>query len=171
MIDHVLQAPGRATVSGATSHVLPSGFSAMRTARLHHPLQRHVAGGEVPGVVALVHHAGRVHLETLGMMAFGSDTPVRRNTIFRLASTTKPITAVAAMTLVEECRLRLDDPLGDPSLQVVRVLLQVRPDRLEHLMHRLMELLLSRILDVDALHEAREGVHHLLLLGGTGFGP
>src|SRR6188472_473333 len=113
MIDHVLHAPGRATVSGATSHLLPAGFSAMRTARLHLALQRHVDDGEVPGIVALVRHAGREHVETLGTMAFGSETPVRRDTIFRLASTTKPITAVAAMILVEECRLRLDDPLDN----------------------------------------------------------
>jgi len=57
-------------------------------------------------------------------MAFDCDTPVRRDTIFRLASTTKPITAVAAMTLVEECRLRLDDPLDEwlPELRAGRVL-------------------------------------------------
>ncbi|HET7470266.1 MAG TPA: serine hydrolase domain-containing protein [Gemmatimonadales bacterium] len=96
----------------------------MRTARLHLALQRHLDSGEVPGIVALVHHAGREHVETLGTMAFGSDTPVRRNTIFRLASTTKPITAVAGMILVEECRLRLDDPLDDwlPELRSRRVL-------------------------------------------------
>lgn len=124
MIDHVLHAPGRATVSGATSHLLPAGFSAMRTARLHLALQRRVDDGEVPGIVALVRHAGREHVETLGTMAFGSETPVGRDTIFRLASTTKPITAVAAMILVEECRLRLDDPLDDwlPELRSRRVL-------------------------------------------------
>jgi CubicO group peptidase (beta-lactamase class C family) len=57
-------------------------------------------------------------------MAFDRDTPVRRDSIFRLASTTKPITAVAAMTLVEECRLRLDDPLDEwlPELRDGRVL-------------------------------------------------
>ena len=124
MIDHVLHAPGRATVSGATSHLLPAGFSAMRTARLHLAHQRRVDDGEVPGIVALVRHAGREHVETLGTMAFGSETPVGRDTIFRLASTTKPITAVAAMILVEECRLRLDDPLDDwlPELRSRRVL-------------------------------------------------
>jgi CubicO group peptidase (beta-lactamase class C family) len=89
------------------------GFSSARTARMHAALQRHVDSGQVPGVVALVHRKGREHLETLGTMAFGSDVPVRRDTIFRLASTTKPITAVGAMTLVEECRVRLDDPVDE----------------------------------------------------------
>ena len=57
-------------------------------------------------------------------MAFDSDVPMRRDTIFRLASMTKPITAVGAMILVEECRLRLDDPVDEwlPELKDRRVL-------------------------------------------------
>jgi CubicO group peptidase (beta-lactamase class C family) len=124
MIDQVVQTRSRAAVSGGPPQVLPAGFSATRLARLHRALQRHVDSGEVPGVVALVDHAGREHVETLGTVAYGSELPLRRDTIFRLASTTKPITAVAAMTLVEECRLRLDDPLDDwlPELRCRRVL-------------------------------------------------
>jgi CubicO group peptidase (beta-lactamase class C family) len=124
MIDHVLQTPSRAVAPGGTPHLLPSGFSAMRTARLRLALQRHVDSEAVPGVVALAYHAGREQVEALGTMAFDRDTPVRRDSIFRLASTTKPITAVAAMTLVEECRLRLDDPLDEwlPELRDRRVL-------------------------------------------------
>jgi len=100
------------------------GFSPARLARLHAALQRHVDSGQIPGLVALVHHRGREHVETLGTTAFGGDAPMRRDTIFRLASTTKPITAVAAMILVEECRLRLDDPVDDwlPELGSRRVL-------------------------------------------------
>jgi CubicO group peptidase (beta-lactamase class C family) len=87
-------------------------------------LARHVEGGHTPGLVALVHQRGREHVETIGTMAFGSDVKMERNTIFRLASTTKPITAVGAMILVEECRLRLDDPVDDwlPELASRRVL-------------------------------------------------
>ena len=47
---------------------------------------------------------GREHVEAIGTMAFDSNVPMRRDTIFRLASTTKPITAVGAMILVEECK-------------------------------------------------------------------
>ncbi len=104
---------------------MPSGgFSGTRVARMHAALQRHVESGEVPGVVALVWQAGREHVETIGTMAFGSDVPVRRDTLFRLASTTKPITAAGAMILVEECRLRLDDPVDEwlPELSDRRVL-------------------------------------------------
>jgi CubicO group peptidase (beta-lactamase class C family) len=78
---------------------------------MHTALRRHVDRGVLPGLVALVHHRGREHVEAIGTQAFGSDVPMRRNTIFRLASMTKPITAVGTMILVEECKLRLDDPV------------------------------------------------------------
>ena len=57
-------------------------------------------------------------------MTGGSGDPIRRDTIFRIASMTKPITAAAAMILVEECRLRLDDPVDRllPELAERRVL-------------------------------------------------
>jgi CubicO group peptidase (beta-lactamase class C family) len=58
------------------------------------------------GLVALVSRDHDVQVETIGAMAFGSPAPMERDTIFRIASITKPITAVAAMILVEECRLR-----------------------------------------------------------------
>jgi hypothetical protein len=48
-----------------------------------------------------------VHVETLGTMSFGDPAPMKRDTIFRIASLAKPITAVAAMMLVGECKLRL----------------------------------------------------------------
>jgi CubicO group peptidase (beta-lactamase class C family) len=86
-------------------------FSPTRLARMHAALQRHVDSGVLPGLVALVSHRGREHVEAIGTMAFGGDVPMRRDTIFRLASMTKPVTAVGAMILVEECRLRLDDPV------------------------------------------------------------
>ena len=65
--------------------------------RLHEALLRHIESGEVPGVVALVHHRGRTHVETLGTMGFETAEPMQRDTIFRLASTTKPITAAATI--------------------------------------------------------------------------
>jgi CubicO group peptidase (beta-lactamase class C family) len=88
-------------------------FAPVRLARMHAALRRHVESGQIPGLVALVDHRGREYVETIGTMAFDSNVPVRRDTIFRLASTTKPITAVGAMTLVEECRVRLDDPVDE----------------------------------------------------------
>jgi CubicO group peptidase (beta-lactamase class C family) len=123
MPNQLLQTASRAKAKPAPA-APTGGFSSARTARMQAALQRHVDSGQVPGVVALVHQKGREHLETLGTMAFGSDVPMRRDTIFRLASTTKPITAVGAMTLVEECRIRLDDPVDEwlPELRNRRVL-------------------------------------------------
>ena len=87
------------------------GFSAARIERLRAALRRHVGSGALPGFVAAVHHRGREIVDAVGTQAFGGDAPMNRDTIFRLASMTKPITAVAAMILVEECRIRLDDPV------------------------------------------------------------
>jgi len=106
------------------SAINSNSFPPRRLARMQAILRRHVEGGGVPGVVALVHQRGREHVEVIGTMGFDSNLPVRRDTIFRLASTTKPITAVGAMTLVEECKVRLDDPVDEwlPELRNRRVL-------------------------------------------------
>ena len=101
-----------------------SDFSSVRLARMQATLRRHLDEDQIPGLVALVHHRGREHVETIGTMALGGDVPMRCDTIFRLASMTKPVTAVGAMILVEECKLRLDDPVDDwlPELADRRVL-------------------------------------------------
>ncbi len=69
----------------------------------------------MPGLVTLVSRRGEVHVDAIGTKAIGGNEPMRRDTIFRVASLTKPITAAAAMVLVEEAKLRLDDPV-DPWL-------------------------------------------------------
>lgn len=86
------------------------GLSKTRLQRLHDVLARHVETGGVPGLVAVVARRGAVHVETLGVKELGG-AAVARDTIFRIASMTKPIASAAAMILVEECRLRLDDPV------------------------------------------------------------
>ena len=95
-----------------------------RRDRMRAAMRRHVESGHTPGVVTLVHHRGREHVEAIGTMAFDSTVPMRRDTIFRLASMTKPITAVGAMILVEECKVRLDDPVDEwlPELRDRKVL-------------------------------------------------
>jgi CubicO group peptidase (beta-lactamase class C family) len=70
----------------------------------------HVESGDIPGLVTLVSRRGETHVDTIGNIAIGG-APMARDTIFRITSMTKPVTAVAAMILVEECRLRLDDPV------------------------------------------------------------
>jgi CubicO group peptidase (beta-lactamase class C family) len=89
-------------------------LSRSRLARMHDVMVGHVQGGDVPGIVTLVSRRGEVHVDALGTLAAGGEgAPVQRDTIFRIASITKPIVAVAAMILVEECRLRLDGPVDD----------------------------------------------------------
>ncbi|MEV0608716.1 serine hydrolase domain-containing protein [Polymorphospora rubra] len=104
-----------------------AGLSANRLGRLRRVLTGHVECGTVPGLVALVSRRDEVHVEAVGTTAVDGDTPMRRDTIFRITSMTKPVTAVAAMILVEECVLRLDDPVDRwlPELADRRVLNRV----------------------------------------------
>jgi CubicO group peptidase (beta-lactamase class C family) len=88
-----------------------SGLSKARLERMHDVMAGYVDRGKVPGLVALVSRAGELRVDALGSLAVGGQSPVQRDTIFRIASMTKPITAAAAMILVEECRLRLDEPV------------------------------------------------------------
>src|SRR5215831_19348314 len=89
----------------------PAGLSKTRVGRLHDVMAGFVERGEVPGLVAPVSRRGETYVEALGVKALGGSDRVERDTILRIASMTKPITAAAAMILVEECRLRLDDPV------------------------------------------------------------
>lgn len=84
----------------------------------------YVERGEIPGLVTLVNRRGEVHVEAVGELTLGRGEPVRRDSIFRIASMSKPVVAAAAMILVEECRLRLDEPVDGllPELAGRRVL-------------------------------------------------
>jgi CubicO group peptidase (beta-lactamase class C family) len=99
-------------------------LSKPRLERLHHVLSGYIHRGDIPGIVALMSCRGDVHVETLGTMSMGHPAPMKRDTIFRIASLSKPITAVAAMILIEECKLRLDDSIEPwlPELANRRVL-------------------------------------------------
>lgn len=102
-------------------------FSKPRLARLRASMSGYVERGELPGLVMLLSRRGATHVDALGQYALGDaegNRPMRRNTIFRIASMTKPVTAVAALILVEEGRLRLDDPIDRwlPELANRRVL-------------------------------------------------
>jgi CubicO group peptidase (beta-lactamase class C family) len=65
----------------------------------------------VPGLVTLVSRWGEVYVDAIGTKALEDPTPMRHDTIFRISSMTKPITAAATMILVEECNVRLDEPV------------------------------------------------------------
>jgi CubicO group peptidase (beta-lactamase class C family) len=94
--------------------VTTGGFSLKRLVRVRDLLARHVEAGYAPGAVAVLARHGEVHIEATGTLAFegaGSKTPMAADTICRLGSMTKPFVAACAMTLVEDCTLRLDDPV------------------------------------------------------------
>ena len=87
-----------------------SEFSKARQDQMHDVMAGHVERGDVPGLVTLVSRRGEVHVDAIGRLAFDGP-PMARNSIFRITSMTKPVTAVAAMILVEEGKLQLDDPV------------------------------------------------------------
>jgi len=102
-----------------------SGLSKTGLDRLHELMTGHVEHGGVPGVVTVVSRRGEVHVDAVGTKAAGgAGGPVQRDTIFRISSMTKPVAAVAAMILVEEGRLRLDEPVDSwlPELTDRKVL-------------------------------------------------
>src|SRR5258708_31768182 len=86
-------------------------LSKARVGRMHDVMAGYVERGEVPGIVTLVSRRGEVHVDAIGMKAVGGSDPMRRDTIIRISSMTKPITAAATMILVEECKVRLDEPV------------------------------------------------------------
>src|SRR5215204_3651679 len=100
------------------------GFSGARLGGMHDVMTGHVQRGLVPGIVTLVSRRDEVHVDAIGTKEFGGSDPMRRDTIFRIASVTKPIVAAAAMILVEQCVLRLDEPVDQwlPELADRRVL-------------------------------------------------
>jgi hypothetical protein len=75
-------------------------MSEARLARMHEVVACHVARSTVPGMLTLVRVRGEVHVEAIGMLASDGSEAMRRETIFRIASATKPIVAAAAMILV-----------------------------------------------------------------------
>ena len=74
-------------------------------------LERHVGRGSVPGAVGLVARDGRVEVQAAGSADAEGSAPMDRDSIFRIASLTKPVIAAAAMMLVEDGRIALDDPV------------------------------------------------------------
>jgi CubicO group peptidase (beta-lactamase class C family) len=101
------------------------GLSKAGLARLDDVLTRHTTEGGVDGLVWGVARRGEQQVGWAGSRNPDGDGAVGEDTIFRIASMTKPVVAVAALLLVEDCTLRLDDPVDDllPELadrQVIR---------------------------------------------------
>jgi CubicO group peptidase (beta-lactamase class C family) len=94
--------------------------------RLHGVMAGYVERGDLPGLVLLVSRRGEIHTDAIGRLAFDG-SPMKRDSIFRITSMTKPVTAAAAMMLVEEGSIGLDDPVDRwlPELANRKVLLTI----------------------------------------------
>ncbi|HEY3697113.1 serine hydrolase domain-containing protein [Phenylobacterium sp.] len=102
-----------------------SGLSKQRLARLDAAMQRFVDEGNFAGVLSLVWRRGEVaHVHPAGWRDLAGRVPMQRDTIFRIASMTKPVVSAAVLVLVEEGRLRLADPVARwlPEVADARVL-------------------------------------------------
>ncbi|MGW1957255.1 serine hydrolase domain-containing protein [Streptomyces sp. NPDC001920] len=89
-----------------------AGLDAKALDRLDQHFAHHVDEGRLPGYLVALARGGRVaHLATYGHRDLAAGLPVEADTLWRIYSMTKPVTAVAALLLVEEGRLSLDDPL------------------------------------------------------------
>src|SRR3970040_1573208 len=130
-----MRSSGRAHVIGiaialpwcaAAQNVDPEdvGLSEERLERIGELVARHVEAGDITGAVTLVAANGRIaHLEAHGMMDIASDKTMTEDAIFRIASMSKPVGAVAILMLIEEGKVRLDDPVSRfiPSYENMQV--------------------------------------------------
>jgi CubicO group peptidase (beta-lactamase class C family) len=99
-------------LSGSVTTAKPEdvGFSSERLQRVHETIQRHIEGRDITGAVTLVARRGRIaHFEAHGMKDLESKQPMAKDSIFRIMSMTKPVTAVAVMMMEEEGKLRVTD--------------------------------------------------------------
>src|SRR5215470_15327998 len=101
------------------------GLSSEGMARLTRHVQAYVDAGKFPGAISIVQRRGKVvHFQTYGRRDVEAGTPVEPETIFRIYSMTKPIVSVGLMTLYEEGRFQLDDPVSQyiPLFRGLKVL-------------------------------------------------
>jgi CubicO group peptidase (beta-lactamase class C family) len=103
---------------------VPAGFSKEKLKRVGDYLRNEVVAGKIPGAVLLIQQHGRpVYFESFGVRDVESRHPMTADTIFRLYSMSKPVTSVAAMMLVDDGKLSLDDPVSKyiPAFADVKV--------------------------------------------------
>jgi len=89
------------------------GMNADGLAKIPARMKEFVEAGKISGAVTLVAKDGKiVHLEAIGLLDVASKAPMKEDTIFAIASMTKPITATALMILVDEGKIKLNDPVA-----------------------------------------------------------
>ena len=101
-----------------------TGFAAEGLARIDAYIKNEIAGNKIPGAIMMIQRNGKTaYYRSLGVRDPGTKEPMTANTIFRIYSMSKPITTVAAMMLVEEGKLQLEEPLSKyiPAFADVKV--------------------------------------------------
>jgi len=119
--------------SGRTESPLPvaTGFSPEGLARVGDYIRNEITTGRIPGAVLLIQQHGQAVLsESFGVRDADSKRPMTTDTIFRLYSMSKAITSAAAMMLVDDGKLRLDDPVSKyiPAFAEVKVAVEKRDE-------------------------------------------
>ena len=113
-----------AAVHAESSSVVTAGFSRVGLERIGDYMRHEIATGKIPGAIVLIQQHGKpVYFEKFGVRDVESRHPMTDDTIFRLYSMSKPITSVAAMMLVDDGKLALDDLLSKyiPAFADVKV--------------------------------------------------
>ncbi len=127
----VALSPRAASAEGTFEIAAGAHFSQAKLARIGEFFRNEIATGKIPGAILLIQQHGKpVYSETFGVRDIATKLPITPDTIFRLYSMTKPITSVAAMMLIDEGRLSLDDPLSKyiPSFANVKVGIEKKLD-------------------------------------------
>ena len=89
------------------------GLSSERLGRIRQVMEEEVAAGRLPGAVVMIARRGRLaYAESFGFRDKAAGAPLEKDAIFRIYSMTKPLASVAAMTLVEDGRIQLTDPVA-----------------------------------------------------------
>src|SRR6266404_6045943 len=90
-----------------------ASFSRAGLDRVSDYIRNEIATGKIPGAILLIQQHGRpVYFENFGVRDVATKLPMSADTIFRLYSMSKPVTSVAAMMLIEDSKLKLDDPVS-----------------------------------------------------------
>src|ERR1700720_1351697 len=99
--------------AGRAESPVSASFSRAKLQRAGDYIRNEIATGKIPGAVILIQQHGQpVYFENFGVRDVVTRLPMTADTIFRLYSMSKPITSVTAMMLVEDGKLRLDDPVS-----------------------------------------------------------
>src|SRR5882724_7216978 len=106
-----LDGPGAGSAESPVS--ASKSFSRAKLERVGDYIRNEIATGKIPGAIILIQQHGRpVYSESFGVRDVATRLPMTPDTIFRLYSMSKPVTSVAAMMLVEDGKLGLDDPVS-----------------------------------------------------------